>query len=204
MCIISGIVAAATAIGTALGTVGTAVTGALGITGLSAGATMAVGGATIAAGGAALGAGVGMTTAAITGGNIGKGALFGALGGAAGGFIGAPVAGTLAGGLGAVGGAIAGSAVGGLAGGAVSSLKSARDARNNINTQGQKDSALGTATQTTSQVAATQRYAKTADTLKDRSLLKRTLSSLRIPLNQSTATVGLNIGETTTTGLNIA
>ncbi len=188
--------------------IGASILGTIGVTGASAAAATAVGVGATALGGAALGAGVGAASAAITGGNIGKGALFGAIGGGIFAPIGAGIGGAVAGasaGAGslaipaAVGGAISGTVkgafLGGVTGAAVQGIRASKQA-----------AASHTSLEANlNQTGATERIQKTATTTQDKSLIKRTLGSLRIPLNKTSGNVGLNTGEATlTTGLNIA
>ena len=194
--------------------IGTAIAGAVGAT-VSAGAATAIGVGTTIVGGAALGAGAGMASAAITGGNIGKGALWGAIGGgllapigvAAGsafGAAGGAIAGVKVGATaGAIGGGVIGSTIGGLTAGAISGIRSTKK-------QVAVGNAIAAKTKNTlsSSVETTQQVEKTATTLKDKILQKRTLASLRIPLKQSddSSNIGLNTsngGGSGATGLNI-
>jgi hypothetical protein len=161
MCIITGLIAgittAATAIGGALSTAGAAIGGVLGSVG------SAIGGAASAVGGAALNAAA----------NVGFG-MIGAVGGSSA-IAAAPTA--LGVGLGAL--TIAGgvAAVGMGAAGIYSTYKSARaSAKAQTDYQNAVQKVLSEENDTTATIS------KTATGLQDNSRLKRTLSSLRVPL----------------------
>lgn len=161
-------------------------TGLLTAIGAGTGAATAVGvGATALAG-----AGLGMGTAAISGGNIWKGALFGGIGGVAGAGIGSSLGGLAGGATATAIGAGTGGVAGGIGGGLMSSMMDRTKAQRNAASLAQQE-ALKKLESNTQGIQTVQ---KTATALKDRNLNQRTLSSLR---------VGLNTGGDSATGLNI-
>lgn len=185
--------------------------------GLAGAAATAAGVGITAGAGAALGSGVGMLTAAIKHGDIGKGALFGALGGGVLAPVGAVAGGALSGGFGAVAGTAgtvttgmgaiaAGGVGGGVLGGAVGGMFAGSGDKKGANKPTEIKSGTTEGKSMDSRVAETAKYAKASG------LQKRTLSSLRIPLtNKVASNVGLNTGtgqpkgttSTSSVGLNI-